>query len=163
MDVSQSDRTSVGPALCQEDDCDRPLQYVKLQMCRPHYLALSRSLKEAKGLCRYCGKKRSKGYVYCSRCRGLRKRYYYGAIDEGVCTRCRTQKPTKGKTTCEQCRLKNNRDSSSTKQLYKAEGICVNCGRRKVEKGILALKRGNYSSCGLCKKASRRRYARVEK
>lgn len=159
MDISQSDEASVRPDRCQEDDCIRPLQYVTFQMCRPHYLAFNRSLKAAKGLCKYCGKQRSKGYIYCSRCRGLRKRYYYGAISAGVCTRCRTQKPTRGKTTCEQCRLKNNMDSNATKQLYKAEGICVNCGQRKVEKGVKPLKKGNYTSCGLCKKASRRRYA----
>ena len=160
MDVFQADRASVE---CVSEGCVRPIRYVKLQMCRPHYLALSRRVKAAKGLCWDCGKKRLKGQVYCSRCNGLKKRYYYGAVDEGVCTRCKIRKSTRGKTSCKQCRSLNNASSRATKNLYRAEGICVNCGQRKAEKGVKPLKKGNYASCGQCKRASRRRYAEARR
>ncbi len=165
MDVSQTDRESVRPILCQEDGCDRPLRYVKLQICGTHYSVVHRRRKTAKGLCRNCGQKRLEDRSYCFQCLRLSQRYRYGAQIRGVCTRCRTRKPTRGKTTCSQCRRKNNTTSKSTKDLYRLEGICIYCGQRKAEKGVRTLKSENYTSCRPCKKLNRdrRRHSRVER
>lgn len=85
------------------------------------------------------------------------RRYYDELVARGVCTMCRKQEACFGFTLCADCQEKKaeyyQQNQEKYKQManerrarYKAEGLCVRCGKEKEDNGTL--------QCDVCRKMS---------
>ena len=50
----------------------------------------------------------------------------------GRCTRCKKQRPTEGKRTCEPCRIRFRVEMKERKQTARADGMCRRCEQVRV-------------------------------
>ena len=135
---------------------------------------ISRKRRRDNGLCQDCGKPLDRKGARCIKCNQKLKEYLHkreeDLIGRGVCVSCGKVKAQAGKKLCEMCAAKHSETTmrNRKKEQYNkhhaeyarrkwkeriANGICPECGKRKVDYG--------FKSCGICREKNRKRWEKI--
>lgn len=103
--------------------------------------------RKEKGLCPLCGNQMDRDGYRCASCIDTRRTRNQERVKANICIKCGFRNPTKNKI-CPTC-LKENRDGHKKRRSeYREKGLCIQCGKNKVD--------GSKSTCKPCIKKARK-------
>lgn len=110
------------------------------------------ALKQEPGHCSSCGAALPAGCrtYTCPTCRRSKRLLYARRKAAGLCPDCGAPVPNKRGTRCAQCVARRRESIHQAKAALRAQGKCIECGRRPAD--------GGFASCHICREQSARRH-----